>query len=186
MIRRLSIAAFLVVAGALVSPSEAHAQWGWMGYNGYNGVGVYSIYDQDRLPYFALHPPVYYSKPVPRTFGYSPFAYPGWVPTPALPQSYEPVTIVNPYVNEAPAADQSAPTPAPPAGGQPSAKGSTLKVGPLQGFQAPRRKPSGYDTAPRGDKSASVAAPTDRAPLRIVNPHVERAILNASLRKIGE
>jgi len=181
MIRRLSIAALLLVAGALLSPSEAHAQWGWMGYNGYNGyngVGVYSIYDQDRLPYFALHPPVYYSKPVPRTFGYSPFAYPGWVPTPALPQSYEPVTVVNPYVDQAPAADQPAPTSAPPAAAPPAVKGSTLKVGPLQNHQAPRRNPKGYGAAPGSDKSAA-AAPT---PLRITNPHFERAILNASLK----
>jgi hypothetical protein len=177
MIRRLSIASLLVVAAGLVSASEAHAQWGYSGYNGYNGVGVYSIYDQDRLPYFALHPPVYYSKPVPRTFGYSPFAYPGWVPTPALPQSYEPVTIVNPYVNEAPAADQPAPTPAPPA-----AKGSTLKVGPLQGYKAPRPNPNGRQAAPRSDKSAA----TTPKPLRILNPHVAGAILNASLVKPRE
>lgn len=176
MIRSLSIAAVLVVAGALAAPSEAHAQWGWMGYNGYNGVGVYSIYDQDRLPYFALHPPVYYSKPVPRTFGYSPFAYPGWVPTPALPQAYEPVTVVNPYVNEAPAAAQPAPTPAPPA-----AKGSTLKVGPLQGYKTPRPNPA-RQAVPRSDKSAGVSA----QPLRIVNPYVERTILNASLRSAGK
>lgn len=176
MIRRLSIAAVLVVVGAILAPSEAHAQWGWMGYNGYNGVGVYSIYDQDRLPYFALHPPVYYSKPVPRTFGYSPFAYPGWTPTPALPQAYEPVTIVNPYVNEVPAAE-AGPTPAPPA-----AKGSTLKVGPLQGYKAPRPNPNGRQAAPRSDKSAA----TTPKPLRIVNQHVDGTIFSASLRTAGE
>ncbi len=35
-------------------------------------------------PYFALHPPVYYSCPVPRSYGYSPFAYPGCVQTPEV------------------------------------------------------------------------------------------------------
>lgn len=35
-------------------------------------------------PYFALHPPVYYSAPVGRTYGYSPFPYSGNVPTPEV------------------------------------------------------------------------------------------------------
>ncbi len=48
-------------------------------------------------PYFALHPPVYYSAPVPRTYGYSPFAYPGSVPTPEIVEPTGPATIVNPY-----------------------------------------------------------------------------------------
>jgi hypothetical protein len=184
MIRNLSIAAFLLVVGAIAAPSDAHAQWGYMGYNGYNGVGVYSIYDQDRLPYFALHPPVYYSKPVPRTFGYSPFAYPGWVPTPALPQSYEPAMVVNPYVNDAPAADASGernqPTVAPPAANPPAANRPAIKVGPLQGYKAPRPNTKGFGNAPKTDKSAVVQ------PLRIVNPHVDGVILNASARKIAE
>ncbi len=49
----------------------------------------------DNVPYFALHPPVYYSYPVPRTYGYSPFAYPPGVMTPesAAP---EPVTLSTP------------------------------------------------------------------------------------------
>jgi hypothetical protein len=36
----------------------------------------------DTAPYFALHPPVYYSYHVARTYGYSPFAYPPDVLTP--------------------------------------------------------------------------------------------------------
>ena len=35
-------------------------------------------------PYFALHPPVYYSFPVARTYGYSPYAYPPQTRTPEL------------------------------------------------------------------------------------------------------
>jgi hypothetical protein len=41
---------------------------------------------------------VYYSYPVPRTYGYSPFAYPPYVMTPEVAQQAEPVQIVNPYV----------------------------------------------------------------------------------------
>ncbi len=51
-----------------------------------------------NLPYFALHPPVYYSYPVPRTYGYSPFAYPPGVMTPDIVPESQPVTINNPYV----------------------------------------------------------------------------------------
>jgi len=52
-----------------------------------------------RIPYFAEHPPVYYSYPVPRTYGYSPYAYPGTVMTPTLKvASPEPLEIPNPHV----------------------------------------------------------------------------------------
>jgi hypothetical protein len=63
----------------------------------------------NNVPYFALHPPVYYSYPVPRTYGYSPFAYGPWVMTPEVTPP-EPVTIINPYVpkaNSAPASEAS-------------------------------------------------------------------------------
>jgi hypothetical protein len=52
----------------------------------------------NNLPYFALHPPVYYSEPVPRTYGYSPFAYPPYVMTPEIVHDSKPVTIINPHV----------------------------------------------------------------------------------------
>jgi hypothetical protein len=50
-----------------------------------------------NVPYFALHPPVYYSYPVPRTYGYSPFAYPPGVMTPDVAYC-EPLEIINPHV----------------------------------------------------------------------------------------
>jgi hypothetical protein len=55
----------------------------------------------DNVPYFALHPPVYYSYPVPRTYGYSPFAYGPWVMTPEVAPEVKPLTIINPYVPNA-------------------------------------------------------------------------------------
>jgi hypothetical protein len=55
----------------------------------------------DNVPYFALHPPVYYSHPVPRTYGYSPFAYGPWVMTPDAAHAPQPLTIINPYVPDA-------------------------------------------------------------------------------------
>jgi hypothetical protein len=64
----------------------------------------------NNVPYFALHPPVYYSYPVPRTYGYSPFAYGPWVMTPEVAAPPQPVTIINPYVpnaDKAPATEAS-------------------------------------------------------------------------------
>lgn len=85
----------------------------------------YNIYGMDSVPYFALHPPVYYSRPVPRSYGWSPFAYPPGVLTPeeevkpVQPQLYrnphvpqqssdgddnvamaKPLVIVNPFATE--------------------------------------------------------------------------------------
>mgnify|MGYP001050168337 CR=1 FL=1 len=56
-----------------------------------------TVYDREHIPYFALHPPVYYSQPVGRPYGWSPFAYPGWVQTPMVAPP-RPMVIQNPYV----------------------------------------------------------------------------------------
>lgn len=57
------------------------------------------LYPRERLPHFALFPPVYYSFPVPRPYGYSPFAYPpGYLTPQSAPASQCPVTILNPFV----------------------------------------------------------------------------------------
>ena len=64
---------------ALVA-GRAQAQWPYLSdYAGYPG-----HYVNYYIPYFALHPPVYYSSPVSRTYGYSPFAYPPGVVAPKL------------------------------------------------------------------------------------------------------
>jgi hypothetical protein len=52
----------------------------------------------NNLPHFSLHPPVYYSHPVPRTYGYSPFAYPPGVMTPDVAGQAQPLEIINPHV----------------------------------------------------------------------------------------
>jgi hypothetical protein len=61
---------------------------------------IWDLYANRQIPvppYYALHPPVYYSYPVPRPYGYSPFAYPGSVPTPDV-LAPQPATILNPFV----------------------------------------------------------------------------------------
>jgi hypothetical protein len=89
-----------------------------IGIGGYSDIfGYAELYRElsKNLPYFALHPPVYYSQPVPRTYGYSPFAYPGYVMTPEVAMPSQPLEITNPYVpaektklESAPASDRGA------------------------------------------------------------------------------
>ena len=62
-----------------------------------------------NVPHFMAFPPVYYSEPVPRTYGYSPFAYPPHVRTPEIVAPVQPVTILNPYVEQTDAAEQADP-----------------------------------------------------------------------------
>jgi hypothetical protein len=74
------------------------------GVGGFGGVcgdvwGFAELYREllNNVPYYALHPPVYYSYPVPRTYGYSPFAYPGYIMTPEGCEP-QPLEIINPHV----------------------------------------------------------------------------------------
>lgn len=97
--RRLLIAAAVLAAASF--GNRAHAQCG--PYGGFGGgfgawdVGrLYGVL-ADNVPYYAAFPPVYYSQPVPRTYGYSPFAYPPGVMTPEVVETAEPQVIDNPY-----------------------------------------------------------------------------------------
>lgn len=59
----------------------------------------YALSRVPEPPYFALHPPVYYSQMVPRTYGYSPFAYPGSVRTPEVQVEMPAAQVLkNPHV----------------------------------------------------------------------------------------
>ena len=100
----LSVVAILMAGTAVV----AQAQVGCGGYWGYynnqgvlHGSGFFEMpYAMGRIPtppYFALHPPVYYSNPVPRTYGYSPYPYPGHYKTPEI---VKPEEIVNPHAEQ--------------------------------------------------------------------------------------
>jgi len=160
MQRIFSVAVILVVA---LAAADAKAQWGGLpGFPGYGGYGYngYSVYDQDRQPYFALHPPVYYSyPPVPRTFGYSPFAYPGWIKTPDHACAVDPQTIMNPYF------DQGVPTPvAPGIEASPAVPGNPAAPGAPQAAP-PAIKKSQFRATPGANQSV------ETKPLRIINPH---------------
>ncbi|TWT89707.1 hypothetical protein Mal64_00860 [Pseudobythopirellula maris] len=100
--RTLTLALFALAAAGLAAP-EAQAYDGCGGYGyGYGIGGVYRSLDyptERRVPYFAAHPPVYYSQPVPRTYGHSPFAYPPHFRTPEIEApAVKPLQISNPYV----------------------------------------------------------------------------------------
>jgi hypothetical protein len=94
MARKLVVALFLVVTVlAVTNDSHADGNWWWGG----NPYGFNRMYRTDReIPYFAEHPPVYYSHIVPRSYGQSPYAY--W-PGPFTPMiTPEPIYVPNPYV----------------------------------------------------------------------------------------
>lgn len=87
-----------VVWASDVEAGHPYGGWGWGPYRYYAS----PYYPSDRrIPYFAEHPPVYYSAPVARTYGLSPYAYP---PTyePAVP--VEPLMVPNPHVEAEPSA----------------------------------------------------------------------------------
>jgi hypothetical protein len=114
--RRTLLSALLLTAAS--AGSQAHAQCGPYG-GGYGGFGAWDmgrLYGvlADNVPYYAAFPPVYYSQPVPRTYGYSPFAYPPGVMTPEVVEEVQPAVIENPYftpgtTSEAPAAEAGEP-----------------------------------------------------------------------------
>jgi hypothetical protein len=101
-----------VLLAASLASSKAQAQV--FGTGGY-GLGFYnySHYDMPRIPHYALYPPVYYSYPVARPYGWSPFAYPPGVLTPEAPAKPKAAVYHNPHVPPKavePAADRTAAT----------------------------------------------------------------------------
>jgi hypothetical protein len=94
----------IVVAGFAAAPAEAQilgpGAYG-LGFFNYGQYGDAAYY---RIPYYALYPPVYYSYPVARPYGYSPFAYPPGTITPEVIQKTAPVEYRNPFVPQQPKA----------------------------------------------------------------------------------
>ncbi len=97
---RYVMALMLGMVGAMASGSSAQAQCGLNG----GGYGAYGAFDVGQLyrvlsqnvPYFAAFPPVYYSAPVPRSYGHSPFAYPPGTMTPEVVEVAA-QEIINPH-----------------------------------------------------------------------------------------
>lgn len=90
-----------VLLAASLQAGQASAQIG-IGPGAY-GMGFYNYNDTSgyyRVPYYSLFPPVYYSHPVARPYGYSPFAYPPGTITPAVAPQVAAVEYVNPFVRQ--------------------------------------------------------------------------------------
>ncbi|HEX4000056.1 MAG TPA: hypothetical protein VHX65_16000 [Pirellulales bacterium] len=105
-----------------ISNNRFGGPYGGYGYNGVGtgwGVGVGGVLgvdlngDENQIPYFAAHPPVYYSYPIARPYGDSPFPYPPGLFIPAASEG-GPQTIVNPFAQPGSAAPSNS-TPTPPA-----------------------------------------------------------------------
>ena len=101
----LFAATLIAVLAVIATPDKAQAQYGnWGGSivpypyaTGYFS-SPYSLGQVPTPPYFALHPPVYYSRPVARSYGYSPYVYPGTTMTPEVVEEIiGPEIIENPY-----------------------------------------------------------------------------------------
>lgn len=83
--KRCAIMLLLTALCAIATSGSAKADGGWFGYSGYgfpwfgygnNGPAAYALGNIPAPPYFALHPPVYYSYPIAHPYGHSPFACP--------------------------------------------------------------------------------------------------------------
>jgi hypothetical protein len=117
MNRRINL---LMVCGVLllgsVWTSSASAQFGGgygLGFYNYGGGAYGGGYGNlGHIPFYALHPPVYYSYPVARPYGYSPFAYPPGVMTPELKPNVGAAGYGNPFIpkrdDPQPSADRQA------------------------------------------------------------------------------
>lgn len=104
--KRILTLALAITALTLIPETSAQAQ-GCLG--GYDvGVGMFAArhggfygYQQDQAPYFARHPPVYYSHVVKRAYGISPYPAPsGVLPVEMTIAPKKPIAILNPYFED--------------------------------------------------------------------------------------
>lgn len=92
---------FLFVATSLALLSGNHTALGWyrFGQPGrwFGPCVATRMSMREHVPYYAKHPPVYYSRPISRPYGYYPYAYFPERPTPKAAQSL-PLVLSNPFV----------------------------------------------------------------------------------------
>jgi hypothetical protein len=103
---RTAVLAFAAALALAAAPSAAQAGWpgGYCGYGPFYGLwGNPYVYSQGASyipPYYAVHPPVYYSPFITaRPYGASPFAWPSTYMPPAPPA--RPTIIMNAHVKDA-------------------------------------------------------------------------------------
>lgn len=111
-----SLLGTMLLIVAVFSTNSAQAQGPFCGPSWGCGGGInypYGLYGSrvNEVPYFSMFPPVYYSMPVPRTYGWSPFAYPPGTMTPEVVSApTPPQEIINPHVPQSTPAKPSAET----------------------------------------------------------------------------
>jgi hypothetical protein len=103
----LALATLTIVTTICATPASAQG-WDWGGFGANYPYGLYGS-RINEIPYFSLFPPVYYSMPVPRTYGWSPFAYPPGTMTPEVVVD-NPQDITNPYVPQSKDSKPAKPT----------------------------------------------------------------------------
>lgn len=73
-----------------------YASWTPLVYGG----SAPNTYVGESIPYYAAHPPVYYSYPRARPYGYSPYPWPPVVTPTECAVATEPLIIKNPHVTQ--------------------------------------------------------------------------------------
>jgi hypothetical protein len=89
------VAAFGIV-GLSSANEQYYGTWGC-----YCNDWYYSTYSQESVPFYALHPPVYYSYPVARTYGLYPFPYAAdFAESYSFSTPVEPKMVINRFVDQ--------------------------------------------------------------------------------------
>ena len=93
------LAASLCASSAFAQNGPGRTAIGSNGSLGFYGFGYYDYMSNPaNIPHYAFYPPVYYSYVVPRSYGYSPFAYPPGVMTPEAEVKPTGAMFRNPFV----------------------------------------------------------------------------------------
>jgi hypothetical protein len=158
-----------VLGLAMAADACGGEAWGY-------GSGYYPYYPyyapiplraDQSIPYYAVHPPVYYSHIVPRPYGYSPYAYVPGIVTPGFELGGPRLRCAPGYVRPGARGPKSY---APPPQADPAQKGANANR--QAAFKAPSPRPLVIENAYCSDDSAP--GPTKRAsttPQRITNPY---------------
>lgn len=106
-----ALAALAILTSLSATPASAQGPYCGGGWGGWGVNFPFGLYGAriNEIPYFSLFPPVYYSMPVPRTYGWSPFAYPPGTMTPEVVVD-NPQEITNPYVPQTKESKPAKPT----------------------------------------------------------------------------
>ncbi|MFI4876598.1 MAG: hypothetical protein ACIALR_14710 [Blastopirellula sp. JB062] len=144
----------------------AQVGYGGCGYNSFGGYAwrPYSLSNVPTPPYFALHPPVYYSNSVARPYGVSPFAIQSYRPSQRVVYSAptpEPQVVMNPYVSTEAVASEST-----------GEDATAVETTPDESADADAIEPTTDEDEKSSENSGDAAASIWPAPQVVFNPFV--------------